>query len=46
MSNNGELEKEPENRSLDAWIEDIIARCNEVVYDVLTEINQVFDEVF
>ncbi len=46
MSNNEELKALPERRSLDGWIDNLISRFNEVVYDVLTEINKVFDEVF
>lgn len=46
MSNEPILVNRFESRSLDAWIDNVIARFNEVVYDVLTEINQVFDEVF
>lgn len=46
MSNKEGLEMDSDSRSLDEWVEDLLARFNEVVYDVLTEINKVFDEVF
>lgn len=46
MLNDPEIEKHSERRSLDGWIDNLIGRFNEVVYEVLTEINQVFDEVF
>ena len=46
MLNPDDLELETESRSLDSWIDNLISRFNEVVYDVLIEINKVFDEVF
>jgi hypothetical protein len=46
MSNHSDLNFGAESQSLDNWINQLIARFNEVVYEVLMQINQVFDEVF